>query len=214
MRSAVDFGCGLGTWLSVLQEQGVDEIQGLDGAWVNEALLEIPKEAFREVDFEGETIDCGRRYDLAISLEVAEHISESSAARFIGSLTAASDFVLFSAAIPLQGGRGHVNEQWPDYWAELFGQRGFVPCDLVRGMIWNDSRIPVWYRQNTLLFVRQEQVHRIRGGEVGSFPATPLSVVHPDSYLSRVSSLEGSWGTFLKMLRKRARGLLKRWGLG
>ncbi|MCI5165514.1 MAG: methyltransferase domain-containing protein, partial [Candidatus Electrothrix sp. GM3_4] len=152
VNSAIDFGCGVGTWLSVLKEKGVCEVQGLDGPWVEKDLLEIPHDNFRQINFEG-IISCDKQYDLAISLEVAEHLSDKSAVRFVESLTAASDFILFSAAILFQGGNGHVNEQWPDYWADMFAKRGFVALDIVRSKIWNDSQIPTWYRQNILLYV-------------------------------------------------------------
>src|SRR3972149_650112 len=71
LRSAIDFGCGVGTWLSVLKEKGVREIQGIDGPWVEQDLLEIPRQDFRQVNFE-ERVDLAKKYDLAITLEVAE----------------------------------------------------------------------------------------------------------------------------------------------
>jgi len=52
VQSAVDFGCGVGTWLSVLKEKGVAEIQGLDGPWVEKRFLEIPEKYFLRVNFE------------------------------------------------------------------------------------------------------------------------------------------------------------------
>ena len=45
-------------------------------------------------------------------------------------LTASSDIVAFSAAITGQGGKGHVNEQSPDYWDNLFRECGFVRHDV------------------------------------------------------------------------------------
>ncbi|MSS76123.1 MAG: methyltransferase domain-containing protein, partial [Methyloglobulus sp.] len=51
-KSAVDFGCGVGTWLTVLKEKGVEDIQGFDGSWVEQSLLEIPKQNFRQVNLE------------------------------------------------------------------------------------------------------------------------------------------------------------------
>ena len=113
VNSAIDFGCGVGTWLSVMKEKCVREIHGLDGPWVEQDLLEIPIQDFSQVDFE-ETISCDKKYDLAISLEVAEHLSEKATMGLVESLVTASDFILFSAAIPFQDGRGHINAQWPD----------------------------------------------------------------------------------------------------
>lgn len=156
VRSAVDVGCGVGTWLSVLGEMGSTDVLGLDGPWVDRRQLEIPEESFLEHDLNDE-IDLDRRFDLALALEVAEHLHARRARALVASLTRLSDFVLFSAAIPGQGGVGHVNEQWPPYWISLFHAQGFVGVDIVRKRIWNDESIPFWYRQNILLFVKSER---------------------------------------------------------
>ena len=126
--SAVDVGCGVGTWLSVLKAKGVDTIQGIDGSWVDQNYLQIPEECFIEHDLT-QKIELSVKFDLAISLEVAEHLPSSKADDFIDSLTKLSDFVLFSAAIPFQGGIGHINEQWPTYWIALFEKRGYIAVD-------------------------------------------------------------------------------------
>ena len=73
-----------------------------------------------------------RQFDLVLSLEVAEHIPAGRAATFIDSLVRHGDAILFSAAIPRQGGEQHINCQWPSWWAELFTQRGYQTFDLVR----------------------------------------------------------------------------------
>ena len=186
VHSAVDFGCGLGTWLSVLKGMGVDEVLGLDGDWVDQDLLEIPEKEFKKADFE-QTVKLDKKYDIAISLEIAEHITKENAACFVDSLVSASDFILFSAAIPFQGGVHHVNEQWPDYWAAMFNERNYITMDFVRGAIWNDANIPFWYRQNTLLFVKEEQMPNIK-------PPIPhnytLSLVHPEIYLIRMITVK------------------------
>ena len=98
-----------------------------------------------------------RRYDLAISIEVAEHIEPGNAEEFVRLLTGLSDTVLFSAAIPGQGGTGHVNEQWPEYWAALFRASGYGAMDCLRTKIWDDAQIPFWYRQNCLIFAAQRR---------------------------------------------------------
>jgi len=204
VHSAIDFGCGVGTWLAVLKEKGVREIRGLDGPWVEQDLLEIPKRDFGEVDFE-ETITSDKKYDLAMSLEVAEHLPQKNATSFVDSLVTASDFVLFSAAIPFQGGHGHINEQWPDYWADMFAERGYIPLDFVRRNIWNDKQIPTWYRQNILLFVKKGQMHRVKiPGLDERNNKFPISLVHPDTYLlkvNQISSVKASWKLFRRALK-------------
>ena len=54
-----------------------------------------------------------RRFDLALSLEVAEHLPPECGSEFVQTLTDLSSVILFSAAIPFQGGTDHLNEQWP-----------------------------------------------------------------------------------------------------
>lgn len=187
VASAVDFGCGVGTWLSTLSRyHGVGTVLGLDGDWVKPELLEIPEESFQVTDL-SKPLVLAKKYDLALSLEVAEHLPPESAAGFVESICKASDHVLFSAAIPGQGGQGHVNMQWPGYWAGLFAGHGYECLDIIREAFWEDSEIPVWYRQNCLLFVNKEALGRVllKGGE-GSKVGRPVSLVHPEFFLSKI----------------------------
>ena len=178
-------------------------LRGKAHGWDKDA-IEIAKQDFREVNFE-KPIPLDKKYDLAMALEVAEHISQNSAFHFVDSLVTASDFVLFSAAIPFQGGNGHINEQWPDYWAHMFSERGYVALDFVRRNIWNDKQIPRWYRQNILLFVQKEQLHGVKSSSLDEHDNNvPLSLVHPDTYLRKVNSMQsvrGTWGLFRRALK-------------
>lgn len=183
VNSAVDFGCGIGAWLAVLKEKGVADICGLDGDWVKPEMLQIPTDNFRAVDFEKD-IALGKKYDLAMSLEVAEHLSEAVAAHFVKSLTEAADFVLFSAAIPGQGGKGHINERWQDYWVDLFAAQDYAVLDIVRPAVWDDENVETWYAQNSFLFVRQSQLSRVTVPD--SNITFPIRMVHPRTYVGRV----------------------------
>jgi SAM-dependent methyltransferase len=182
-QSVADFGCGVGTWLRVFIEKGISDATGIDGEYVRDELLVIPAQHFVRANLT-QPIDLKRKFDLVVSLEVAEHIKGSSAACFVETLTKHGPIVLFSAAIPSQGGTFHVNEQWPGYWNELFKERGYTCVDCLRGVFWEDERIDWWYRQNMLLFVANEERSR--------FPAvagsgSPLNIVHPDHYIATVN---------------------------
>jgi hypothetical protein len=140
--------------------------------------LVIDEAEFVDDDLAGEPRPETRtRYDLAISLEVAEHLPPTAAAGFVSLLADLSDFVLFSAAVPGQGGVGHVNEQWPDYWISLFAGHGYSCLDVIRKRIWDDESIPLWYRQNILLFVRDERVNELELG------CSPEDHIPPETYL-------------------------------
>lgn len=208
IKTAVDVGCGVGTWLSVLKKKGVVDIQGIDGNWLNKRSLEIPPECFIEHDL-SKKLEITKRFDLAISLEVAEHLPKERASSFVTSLTRLSDFVLFSAAIPYQTGKNHINEQWPEYWADLFAERGYIVLDFIRNQIWDDEEIPTWYRQNILFFVKEEKISLLNQPTHITL-SSPLSIVHPDAYLTKVSTVKGSWKLFReaikKSIKKRVRG--------
>ena len=104
--SVVDFGCGTGTWLKVCQKIGCKDILGLDD-YAEEILLEIPKENFLRKNI-GEPVELQKKYDLAISLEATEHIGKDFSENIVKNLVHASDVILFSAALPGQGGTNHV----------------------------------------------------------------------------------------------------------
>jgi SAM-dependent methyltransferase len=185
--SVLDVGCGIGSWLKVAQSRGMSDIRGIEGSWLDPSKSQVDSRFLEILDLE-KSFDLGRRFDLVICLEVAEHVSASAADHFIASLTRHAPVVLFSAAIPYQGGDHHVNEQFLPYWVERFSRFNFQPLDVIRGKIWNDQTILWWLRQNAVLFAEQELIardERLRRAADES-AAYPLSLVHPDVYLSRV----------------------------
>lgn len=179
-RSVVDVGCGLGGWAAAFARHGGAEVMGVDGDYVDRSMLRIPAEQFRPHDLT-KPLELGRRFDLAISLEVAEHLPESVADQFVAALTKAAPAVLFSAAVPGQGGNNHINEQWPSYWVEKFAARGYAATDPVRPRVWADERVEWWYRLNTLLFLSAELLRSRPELQalVEDGRSRPTDVVHP-----------------------------------
>jgi SAM-dependent methyltransferase len=178
ITSVCDIGCGDGTWLRVFREQGVTDILGVDGEHVSRDLLQISVSDFQPMDLRHQ-VSLSRSFDLAISLEVAEHLPESRAASFVEDLTRLAPVVLFSAAIPGQGGRDHVNEQWQTYWTLIFSQYNHTVCDIVRPKIWRNRRIAYWYRQNILLFCDPHSLETVP--ELAGAPhSLRLPLVHPE----------------------------------
>lgn len=156
-QRVIDVGCGRGAWLRAFYENGADFIRGFDGDYVDRASLLIPQESFISADLARLTSLSGN-YDLAVCLEVLEHLSAKSGSDLVVALTASAPVVLFSAAMPGQGGTGHVNEQWPEYWHKLFSDRGFRLLDPIRPLIRDNQRVKFWYRQNILLFASQKAI--------------------------------------------------------
>lgn len=177
--TVIDVGCGQGAWLSVAKELGCKVI-GVDGKYVNKGSLLIDQSEFMTIDLTRH-FKAAERYDLALCLEVAEHLPESRADSLIDDLCKLADHVLFSAAIPGQGGRNHINEQWQSYWAGKFNKRGYSTTD-IRGLFWNEVEIPYWYKQNMFLYKKES-----------SEPIYPssnkmLDIIHPEKFRQVVES--------------------------
>lgn len=199
IQSVIDVGCGDGGWLAAFQALGVGDICGIDGPWIKEEQLKIPPSAFRRAALD-QPLPIARPFDLAMSLEVAEHLPEAAAKAFAGELARLAPMVLFSAALPGQGGLHHVNEQWPAYWAELFAGHGFRCIDCLRQLIWNDGDIAWWYRQNILLFARPDFIPRHPGlaRAAAAAPQSPLAMVHPDCFRGTLRQAQPGFRRWLK----------------
>jgi SAM-dependent methyltransferase len=151
VRSVVDFGCGQGAWLSVWRSTGA-AVVGVDGPYVDPSRLLIDPALFHPADL-AEPINLGRRFDLVQSLEVAEHLPATRAEQFVATLTAHGPCVLFSAAVPGQGGENHINEQTLDYWRAIFRCCGYAAIDCLRPQLVNDAAVEPSYRYNVMLYV-------------------------------------------------------------
>ncbi len=178
--SAVDVGCGSGEWLAILLQHGVTDVLGIDGDYVDRTLLQFPEQRFRAADL-AQPLALQRRFDLVLSLEVAEHLPPERAHGFVADLTALGPVILFSAAIPFQGGTQHLNEQWPDYWTALFDEHGYQVVDCLRARLWNNPKVDPWYAQNTVLFVQRSSLEEypVLEKELSRAPPTPPRLIHP-----------------------------------
>ena len=185
-KSAVDVGCGVAPWLKVAIELGAERALGMDGDYVERDGLLVDPSLFQPCDLETGSLtaavgDTGP-FDLAICMEVAEHLSSHRATSFVAELCALSDLVLFSAAIPGQGGTNHINEQWPSYWSRLFHANSFDCFDALRPRLWEREECEWWYLQNVLLFAKRDTAAWTLVSTLGaSQTAPPASLVHPRS---------------------------------
>jgi len=197
LNRVIDVGCGVGTFLNVAKELGALYIKGIDGVWVNPDQLVIEANSFEAIDLSAPLPPLlnAKKYDLAICLEVAEHLPQDKASSFVHWLTSLAPVILFSAAIPGQGGIGHKNEAWLSYWVNIFKQEGFEPLDIIRSQIWYDPAIYFWYRQNTIVFIAATDC---------KFPQENLSIldiVHPDLYNSKLSARKFKSLSFANLVR-------------
>lgn len=151
--SVLDVGCGAGAWLAAHQELLVPQVTGVDGDYVDRSLLLIPERSFTPYDIK-RPFDLQRQYDLVLCLEVAEHIPLACAETLVDNLARHGDRILFSAAVPGQGGEHHVNERPRKWWCEHFARRGFELYDFVRPLIRDAGEVESWYRYNLLFFAR------------------------------------------------------------
>ena len=205
-RSVIDIGCGLGAWLAVWRERDGVDVLGLDGSHMPDAERRIPASCFRAHDL-ARPLELERRFDLALCLEVAEHLDVEAGDHLVEGLTTVSDVVYFSAAIPFQGGAGHQNERWPSYWAERFVARGFTPIDAIRPRVWDDPGVVWWYAQNGLLFVRDSalEANAALRREADATPPRPLDVVHPRAFEALVDPDRVSLRRALRYARRALR---------
>lgn len=161
-EEVIDVGCGQGWWGQAFENLGATAV-GIDGEYVENNVIPLVKH-----DISQSLPNLNKRYDLAICLEVAEHLPESRAASFVSDLCEYSDTILFSAAIPYQTGTNHINCQWLSYWVELFEANGYGLVDYIRWQIWNDPDVESWYKQNIVVF------------EKGTESEQVFNIVHPE----------------------------------
>ena len=120
-----------------------------------------------------------RRFDLALCLEVAQILQPERAEPLVAALVALSDVVVFSAVVPGQGGILHENEQWPQYWAELFAAHGYVASDPFRLTLWERDDVSWWFRQNLVCYSTREALKIHAALAQARCEGAPLSLVHP-----------------------------------
>ena len=180
-NSVIDVGCGVGSWLVAAQQAGITDILGIDGCYVPRERVRIPIQCFEPRDL-SLPLQLTRRFDLAMCLEVAEHLPESRADSLVSDLVGAADAVLFSAAIPGQFGTGHINEQWPDYWAKKFLRHEYFALDVLREQFWHREDVETHYKQNCVLYLNERAYARLLPEKAAITDGNVRRLVHPTLY--------------------------------
>jgi hypothetical protein len=173
--SVIDVGGGEGWWAAAFAELGARAVS------IDAGSPDHPAARVEHIRYDlrrGMPTELGV-FDLALCLEVAEHLDQPTGDRLVAALCELAPVVLFSAAVPGQDGHGHLNEQWPAYWVERFSSFGFQCSGALRWRFWRDERVEEWYRQNLLFAAREPS----RFPELFQTPlAEPWAVVHPKTF--------------------------------
>lgn len=192
-RSVLDVGCGLAHFSRKFLDAGITDVLAVDGSYLDPSLLCIPQDHFRAADLT-KPFDFGRKFDLVVSLEVAEHLPLACAGQFVDCLVRHGDVVFFSAAFPGQGGQNHLNEQWASWWAQKFKRHGYIPIDAVRPKLLDAPGLPPWYRFNGILYARP-----------GLISGTPLQVDFFEHVLTGGLGIKLSLRCLLAAIRRKFR---------
>ncbi len=151
--SVVDVGCGRGTWLAAWQALGAKRLVGLDGPWNSQADMAAPEIEFRSTDLNA-PFRAMETFDLAMSLEVAEHCLPESSEPFVDSLSTLADTIVFGAAYTAQPGTEHINCRPHSFWCQKFIGQGYAVFDFFRPKFWGVLEVEPWYQQNTFVYCR------------------------------------------------------------
>ena len=195
VSTVIDFGCGMGTWCLAARELGINKIIGIDQNPYNSEYMLISSDQYLQKDLRN-TIDLDMSACIVISVEVVEHIEEEYGEIFVENLCRHSDIILFSAAIPHQGGEGHVNEKPCSYWSKIFASKGYCYIDCIRPAFWDDNDVAVWYKNNCILYVK-DSVYPSIYPKVSICP--PIDIVHP----SMVEDKFKKWNVISNLLQRK-----------
>lgn len=160
VADVIDVGCGRGAWAAEWRRRGATRVLGVDGEYVSRDTLLIPRECFLAADL-SRPFTANARFELVQCLEVAEHIAPEAADTLIDGLVRHGDVVVFSAAVPGQGGEHHVNERAYAYWRDLFLARGYHMYDAIRPLLRNELDVEPWYRYNAFVYANTTGAERL-----------------------------------------------------
>jgi hypothetical protein len=153
-NSFLDVGGGAGSWCAAAKKLGVKKVLLVDACPPQQVVPELSQDEQLQANLET-GIPIQAHFELINCIEVIEHLTEDAGKRLIQQMTSSGNIILFSAAIPGQGGFGHINEQLHDHWHAKFSDYGFDKYDILRPMLFSQDHIPSIYRQNLFLYTKK-----------------------------------------------------------
>lgn len=155
--SVIDVGCGTGALLEALRDRGCD-VFGLEYSEAALKYCHARQLIVAKFNLERDVFNENRSFDIAVSMEVAEHLPKKAADRYVALLAQLSNTIVFTAAPIGQGGTDHVNEQPPSYWIAKFQIHGFSHAEEI-SQRWRESwkntgDVDGFYYRNLMIFHR------------------------------------------------------------
>ncbi len=169
-KTIIEFGCGNGELSKALAGAGL-VVTALDG-YSTPDFSGFDSIEFQKVDLNNPAqaisflTSMNKKFDVAVCMEVAEHLNPDVSQQLIELLTMSSDIIIFSAAVINQDGDGHINCRSRIFWHEIFEQRGFFAADTIRQKIRENDKVGKWYRLNTIDYVKFSDQQKIKYNEV------------------------------------------------
>lgn len=159
-KRIIDFGCGTGDLAKAFASRGVT-VEAIDG-YSTPDFSGYSNLRFTKVDLNNITAtqtflnQLETKFDLAISIEVAEHLNPDVSSSFIEWMTSMADVIVFSAAVPSQDGDGHINCRSRSDWYQFIKQHNFVIADTLRQYFTSNSRLGLWHKLNIVDYVQKD----------------------------------------------------------
>lgn len=143
----VDFGCGMGHYVHVLQKKGIS-CEGFDGHPDTERLSGgIARVLDLSLPF-----DLVERFDWVLCLEVGEHLPQRYEQTFLENLDRHNTKgIILSWALKGQGGFGHFNEQPNEYIKSRMAEFGYVNDLKAEAFLRKQAHLP-WFKNTIMVF--------------------------------------------------------------
>lgn len=178
--SVLDIGCyDNALWLKTLYAYGCKKLYALCTEDKKPSLPQNVK--IFVANIQTQYIKFEATFDMSLCLFASEHIDAVKAPNFVSMISKSADSILFCCPVSET-----TNQLSLVAWAKLFNQSGFQCFDIIRPAIWNDKSIPLKYRKNTVLFVK-ENTTKIDIAKIKLHEKPLLDVIHPEEHIATLN---------------------------